>query len=212
MSASASTFASGDLVRDLLATLLHDVANTTQRLVGVRALLDFEDPTLDASASSDLLWASERAQEQGWLMGLLACALDVDLLLERRWSAGLGATLALVGATLARNGRSVRSQRMEAPLLSGELSVRDEARLCLALAAVVFDAGQAGGAAGVELVFERRERGLALRGSSGAAAALAAHERVRDALQEASDFEREGDEWAVRMPGSWFAPAADVER
>lgn len=199
------------LARALLPALLHDIANTTQRLVGVRALLDFEDPTLAAPAGADLLWAGERAHEQGWLMGLVALALDVDLLLERRWAAGLGATLALVGAALARDGERCAVQRAEVPLLAGRLSARVEAHLCLALAEIVFDAGRSAPSARVELLFERSEQRVALRGSRGAQAAGAAHARLRDALLQAAEFERDGDAWLVRMPGEWFERPAPLQ-
>lgn len=211
MSVLRSDFAPSPLARELLAALLHDVANTTQRLVGVRALLDFQDETLVAPAGADLLWASERAHEQGWLMGLIALALDVDLLLERRWDEGLGAALALVGAALARDGFRCSVQRAEIPRLSGALSAQGEARMCLALSAIAFAAGQSAAGVGVEILFERRGTSIAMCASHGADAARTEHARLGAELQGASSFQLDGDAWSVAMPASWFAPSSDGE-
>lgn len=194
------------LARELLPTLLHDIANTTQRLVGVRALLELDDEALTGGAGSDLAWAADRAHEQGWLMGLIAAALDVDVLLERRWRKGLGATLGLVADSLGRAGRKCRVQRMELPELSAVAGAPRDGELCLAIAEVVFAAGGAPAEGSLELVFERRASHWALRGSCGESGARAAHGQLRTAIPELG-FESAGDSWALLAPSAWFRPA-----
>lgn len=191
------------LARELLPALLHDLANTTQRLVGVRALLEIDDDALAGGAGADLAWAAERAHEQGWLMGLMSAALDVDVLLERRWPKGLGATLALVASALGRSGRSCSVQRSELPMLSAVAGAPRDSELCLALAEVVFAAGSTVREGALELVVERRASRWALCGSRGSGGALAARARAFAALPQLS-LETDGESWAVLAPVEWF--------
>lgn len=207
MTAPAPRSERSALARELLPTLLHDIANTTQRLVGVRALLELEDDALAGGAGADLAWAAERAHEQGWLMGLMGAALDVDILLERRWSKGFEATLALVAGALGRVGRVCRVQRSEIPGLSGAPSAPRDSELCLALAEIVLAAGGSEPVQPLELVVEHGGARWTLRGSSGSAAARVAYSAVASQIPGA-DFESDGEAWAVLLPEAWFRHGA----
>jgi hypothetical protein len=204
MNTNAHAAARAALMRELLPALLHDIGNTTQRIVGVRALLDLDERSLLGAAGEDLAWASERAREQGWLMGLAAAGLGVDLLLERRWSEGLRATVSLAASALARHGGVCRFARAELPQLDPAADGPGDSALCLGLAQVVIAAGLTKERQVLELLGARRGAHFALCGSVGAEGAQGAFEIVRDELGGRAVFEREGDAWSVLLPASWF--------
>jgi len=204
MNKNAHAAARAALMRELLPALLHDIGNTTQRIVGVRALLDLDERSLLGAAGEDLAWASERAREQGWLMGLAAAGLGVDLLLERRWSEGLRATVSLVASAVGRHGSVCRFARAELPLLDLAADDLGDSALCLGLAQVLVSAGLAKERQVLELVGVQRDAHFALCGSAGAEAAQGAFELVRDELGGRAIFEREGEAWSVLLPASWF--------
>lgn len=204
MNTNAHAAARAALMRELLPALLHDIGNTTQRIVGVRALLDLDERSLLGAAGEDLAWASERASEQGWLMGLAAAGLGVDLLRERRWSEGLRATVSLVASALARHGSACRFARAELPQLDPSADGPGDSSVCLGLAQVLVAAGLAKERQALELLGARRGEHFALCGSAGAEGAQAAFELVRDELDGRAVFEREGDAWSLLLPASWF--------
>jgi hypothetical protein len=85
----------------MLPVLLHRVANATQLLTGLDALLGIDPGALEARAG-DLACAGERVDEAGWLLALLASAAGAHLLLDRRERAGLGPLVACVRECLRR--------------------------------------------------------------------------------------------------------------
>jgi hypothetical protein len=192
------------LSRALLPVLLHDIGNTTQRLVGVRALLDLDESALLGDAGTDLAWASERAHEQGWLMGFVAAVLGVEISPDRRWSESLAASLALVAAALARDGFACKLQRSELPRWSGADNAPNDFRLCAALGAIVHSAGTSGSGIPLELQFEPRGAHAAVVGSHGAFPAREAFVEVADLLGPRSSFEPVGESWGLLLPASWL--------
>jgi hypothetical protein len=192
------------MAQALLPVLLHDIGNTTQRLVGVRALLELDESALLGDAGADLAWASERAQEQGWLMGFLAALLGVELSPDRRWPDALAASLALVAAGLVRDGYACKLQRSELPRLSGTDGAPSDFELCVALGAVVFGAGAAQHGAPLELMFEARGSQAAVVGSRGAGAAREAFAEVAPTLGPRAVFEPVGDAWNLLLPAHWL--------
>ncbi len=191
--------------RALLPVLLHDIGNTTQRLVGVRALLELDENALLGDAGADLAWASERAQEQGWLMGFVAALLGVEISPARRWPDALGASLTLVAAGLARDGYACKLQRSEIPRWSGAERAPSDFELCVALGAIVFGAGATQHDVPLEVQFEARGSQVAVVGSRGAAAAGAAFAEVAGVLGSGVAFEPVGDAWSVLLPASWVS-------
>lgn len=78
------------LARALVPTLLHELANTTQLLTGLHALLGLPDAgELLERREGDLARAGDEAHRLGWLLGVLGAASGHDLLHARRERAGL---------------------------------------------------------------------------------------------------------------------------
>jgi len=195
--------------RALLPSLLHDIGNSTQRLVGVRAILEFEDAALGASAGADLAWASARAEDHGWLLGVLAEALGVEGLLQRRSAHGLTSTLRLVAAGLARERRTLSWNERESPRLAVRSTAPNSAALCASLGSIVFEAGMSTrpDCDSLELLFQRSDSHVSMLGSRGAAAAQQAVRECSAAL-EGVTCDAVGELWTVRAPQEWFDFAA----
>ncbi|MEM6672881.1 MAG: hypothetical protein AAF726_08545 [Planctomycetota bacterium] len=76
--------------KTLLPALVHEVNNATQLLVGLRALLELPSgEELFAQRANDLARASERMDELGFALAVLATANGADVLLARRHAEAL---------------------------------------------------------------------------------------------------------------------------
>jgi hypothetical protein len=104
----------------MLPVLLHRVANASQLLSGIDALLAVDPDALDRRAD-DLASAGEIVDEIGWLLALLASASGAHLLLDRRERAGLASLVACVRACLRREGRDLDLPAGPLPLLSPDV-------------------------------------------------------------------------------------------
>lgn len=94
------------LSRVLLPTLLHELANTTQLLTGLHALITLPGgEALLARREGDLSRAGDEAQRLGFLLGVLGAASGSDTLLARREAESLEWMVSLVGKAARRAGR-----------------------------------------------------------------------------------------------------------
>ena len=126
------------LAEALIPALVHRINNTTQLLVVLRSVLAEPDDGLLATAGSSLAHASRDAEEQGWLLGLLARSLGTDLLLAREERDGLAATLKLLAEALRRQRKQLALPESVPTMTLAEGGPRTAA-LCLDLAALVWE-------------------------------------------------------------------------
>jgi len=95
--------------------LLHRVANATQHVANVNALLSLPDAGRSAGTRAmDLSEAARSIDQAGWLLALCASAQGADLVLARREPAGLEALLQAVRDVVRRERRDL--ERAPAPL------------------------------------------------------------------------------------------------
>ena len=108
------------LARALVPTLLHELANTTQLLTGLHALLGIPDAgDLLERREGDLARAGEEAHRLGWLLGVLGASSGHDLLRARRERAGLEWMLELVTKAARKAGRPLGPGPQVLPELNG---------------------------------------------------------------------------------------------
>ena len=94
------------LARALMPVVLHRMANATQLLAGLEAVLAMEGgEALFEERADDLARASLDVEDLGWVMAVLGSAVGADLLLARRQPRGLEILLPLVGKALQRADR-----------------------------------------------------------------------------------------------------------
>lgn len=210
MSDSAHSNVRQRFARAVLPALLHDVNNTTQRLVAVRAVLDLGVASLAGEAGEDLGWAATRSHEHGWLLGVIGAALGVDVAGERHAPGGLRAVLKLAAAGLAREERVCGFDANEVPLLARTQGAPSASALCVALGALVHEAGRQAAPRGapLEILMQRSRDEWELRGSSGASAAEQAYAELQSSLP-ATRWTADGDAWVLHMPASWFEPSGE---
>ena len=103
MSVTAGT---DPLTRALMPVVLHQMANATQLLAGLEAVLSMEGgEALFEERADDLARTSLDVEDLGWVMAVLGSAVGADLLLARRQPRGLEILLPLVGKALHRAER-----------------------------------------------------------------------------------------------------------
>ena len=194
------------LAAALLPALLHRVQNTTQLIVGVRALAALEPLSLPQRSSGDLAAAARAAHEQGWLLGVLSRALGADLLLAREERDGLRPVLELVRDGLRREGRDLTFAVGEMPRLGTAIDGPDTAARCAALAALAWAAGTAcERGTGPALLFARGAAGHELRADLGAGEALRSTFEELGLGRQACVLRAESAAWALHVPAAWFS-------
>jgi hypothetical protein len=104
----------------MLAVLLHRVANATQHLNGLSALLAV-DPGALAARGDDLAETSDRVDDAGWLLALIASASGSRLLLARREREGLVPLVECVRECLRRAGRDLAAPAENLPDLAPDV-------------------------------------------------------------------------------------------
>ena len=124
----------------MLPVLLHRVANVTQHLNGLSALLALDPGTLEARGE-DLAVTSREVDETGWLLALLASACGARLLLARRERAGLRSLVGCVRDCLRRERRDLAVP--DGPLAELAAGARDGWQVPWALATLLYEAGRA---------------------------------------------------------------------
>ncbi|MEM9379254.1 MAG: hypothetical protein AAGB93_04820 [Planctomycetota bacterium] len=98
---------SDPVARTLIPVLVHEVNNTTQLLVGLRALLDLpggED--LFSKRADELARASEQMNDLGFALAVLATANGADMLLARRSRRAVEILWTLAVRSLERSGEA----------------------------------------------------------------------------------------------------------
>ncbi len=89
----------------LLPVLLHEVNNTTQLLVGLRALLELPGgEALFAQRAGDLARASDAMYDLGFALAVVATAGGANMLLARRHPRALEILWELTARALSRSG------------------------------------------------------------------------------------------------------------
>jgi hypothetical protein len=116
----ASQAVSDPLARAMLPVVLHRVANATQRLNGVSALLAIDPGTL-ATRSEDLAETSGVVDDSGWLLALIASVHGARLLLARRERQGLRPLVACVRDCLRLEGRDLAEPGSPLPDLAPDV-------------------------------------------------------------------------------------------
>jgi len=108
------------LARALVPTLLHELANTTQLLTGLHALLGLPDAgELLERREGDLARAGDEAHRLGWLLGVLGAASGHDLLHARRERDGLTWMRELVEKAARKQERALGPGPESLPRLQG---------------------------------------------------------------------------------------------
>ena len=195
-----------ELAAALLPVLLHRINNTTQLLLGVRAMVDSGGGAVPARSASDLGVAAQEAHELGWLLGLLSGGLGADLLLARHESAGLAPLLRLVREGLRRQSRVLELRTEPLPLVGASGS---GALVCWTIALAVWNAAQRaapGRALAVE--FEHNGGRWFVRGDCGGDEGWLALASEVCARLGGAECSRDGEAWNLVLPGSWLEPAA----
>lgn len=123
----------------MLPVLLHRVANATQHLNGLTALLAL-DPSALGARGGDLAETSDLVDETGWLLALLASAYGARLLLARRERHGLQPLVTCVRECLRREGRDLGDPGTPLPDLAPD--VADGWQLPWALGTWIYESGR----------------------------------------------------------------------
>lgn len=127
------------LARAMLPVLLHRVANATQHLNALTALLAL-DPGALGTRGGDLAGTSDLVDETGWLLALLASAHGARLLLARREGRGLRPLVTCVRECLRREGRDLRDPGAPLPDLAPD--VGDGWQLPWAIGTWLYESGR----------------------------------------------------------------------
>lgn len=147
------------LTRELLPTLLHELANATQLLTGLHALMTLPGgDELLATREEDLGRAAEETHRLGWLLGVLGAASGHDTLLSRREAEGLTWVRGLVEKACRKADHELGPGPEALPGLRGDLP---DAWSC----AWTFGAALASQPKGGNWGLEEADGGLAWRGS-----------------------------------------------
>lgn len=107
------------MARALMPVVLHQMANATQLLAGLQAVLSMEggDAVLEERAD-DLARTSLDVEDLGWALAVLGSAVGADLLLARRQPRGLEILLPMVGKALQRAERPMPTVPRHLPQLA----------------------------------------------------------------------------------------------
>jgi len=195
------------LAAALLPALVHRINNTTQLLVVLRSMLC--DPRADvlAQAGPDLAHAARAAEEQGWLLGLLARSLGTDLLLAREERDGLGVTLRMVAETLRRERKELALPASLPTMTLAPGSPRTAA-LCLDIAALVWESCAAlEGNFALSASRERDAWCLRLTRADGARAR--AEFPALDCARHGACLHEDGAGWRLELPSAWLVEHVD---
>lgn len=191
------------LAEALIPVLVHRINNTTQLLVVLRSMLAEPDDGLLATAGPSLAHAARDAEEQGWLLGLLARSLGTDLLLAREERDGLGATLKLLAEALRRQRKQLAVPASLPTMTLAEGGPRS-AVLCLDLAALVWESCEPLDGA-VSLSLAREERCWSLRLSRGDMERARAEFEACECAARGAKLLGDGAGWRLELPLEWLA-------
>jgi len=190
------------LSRALLPVLLHGLANTTQLLKGLEAMLRIEGgEELFAARAPDLARASAEVEDLGFALAVLGSAGGARLLLARREPRGLAILFGLVRSALRREERDLSPPPGPWPLCAPDVLSGWE--LPWAFASVLLAAGRDGSPS--EVLSWRLAEGpagwtLELPGERRLDEAV---ERVRSRLL-GTEWAREGSLVRGTLPAPWL--------
>lgn len=193
------------LAAALLPALVHRINNTTQLLVVLRSLLADPDEGVLAVAGPDLTRASEEAEQQGWLLGILARSVGTDVLLAREERAGLGTTLGLVAEAL-RRGRKELTLPARLPSITLCEGCPRSAPFCLDLAALLWSSCESLGGA-FELSLAERPDAWELRLSRADLASAEAAFGRTECGRCGARLSPDGEGWRLVLPRNWLTEA-----
>ncbi|MBL8859507.1 MAG: hypothetical protein JNL28_13445 [Planctomycetes bacterium] len=185
--------------------LLHDLANTTQYLVGLNSLIA-TDPRLLATAHAGLSESTDEVLEIGFVLGLVAREAGADLLFENGRRDGLDLLLAWVRKCLRREGRDLALPAGEFArvAIDGPDHGRDAA---FAAAKFVFAAGCSAPRGHVlRIELQRVENAVALRCFTPRAESIAACARECLSVLAGLEFEGGEESCALIFPARVFEP------
>lgn len=189
------------LARSLLPVLLHKLANATQLLTGMNAMLNLEGgEQLFAERSGDLARCSSNVVELGWALAVVASGNGAELLLARRDPRGLRIVLELV-ADASRRGEGARLNLGEdLPHLTP--ATLDGWQLPWAIASLLLAACQDGDGGSLDwrLTQEGEPWCLTVAGESGLRARA---EQVIDQLPGA-EWSWDDGQGRLRIPAGWL--------
>jgi hypothetical protein len=194
------------LAAALLPALVHRINNTTQLLVVLRSLLADPDDGVLAVAGPDLARAAAEAEQQGWLLGILARSVGTDVLLAREERRGLGTALALVAEALRRERKELTLPKRLPTITLCEGCPRS-APLCLDLAALVWSSCQPLAGA-FELSLVERPDAWELRLSRGDLGDAALTFARSDCGRSGARLVPDGEGWRLLLPHAWLVEMA----
>ena len=194
------------LAAALIPALVHRINNTTQLLVVLRSVLAEPDEDVLATAGPDLAHAAREAEEQGWLLGLLARSMGTDLLLAREERGGLGAMLRLLAEALRRERKQL-ALPPSVPAMTLVAGCPRSAELCLDLAALVWESCATLDGA-FTLVFERGPERWNLHLSRADLARAQAEFATCECARRGAQLRAEGGGWCLELPSAWLADEA----
>lgn len=194
------------LAAALIPALVHRINNTTQLLVVLRSVLAEPDEDVLASAGPDLAHAARDAEEQGWLLGLLARSMGTDLLLAREERGGLGATLHLLAEALRRERKQLEIPS-SLPSMTLAAGCPRSAELCLDVAALVWESCEP--LAGAFALSVARERDVwCLRLSRADLSRAQAEFSQGECARRGAQLIGDGDGWRLELPIAWLTEPA----
>ena len=183
---------SDPVARTLIPVLVHEVNNTTQLLVGLRALLDLPGgEELFSKRADELARASQQMDDLGFALAVLATANGANMLLARRNRRAVEILWSLAVRSLERSGEARVS-----------CAARDGWQAPWSAAALLLTASEH---CGVETWRWRWGDDGALVGRSGGSGELAADaiDAIASRVPGATIESRAGEvEW--RLPDAWL--------
>ncbi len=200
---SASRSRNPRLAEALIPALVHRINNTTQLLVLLRLVLAEPDDGVLTSAGPSLAHASREAEEQGWLLGLLARSLGTDLLLAREERDGLAATLKLLAEALQRQRKQLALPE-RVPMMTMADGGPRSAALCLDLAALVWESCEALDGA-FSLSLAREGERWAVRLSRADLTRAQAEFLACECATRGAELFGDGAGWRLELPLEWLA-------
>ena len=189
------------LVRALMPIVLHQMANATQLLAGLEAVLSLDGgDALFGDRADDLARTSLEVEDLGWVMAVLGSAVGADLLLARRQPRGLEILLPLVGKALRRADRPAPSLPKVLPQLAP--AALDGWQTPWAVASVLLAAGEDAHTDPPAWELARAQEGWRLtvaRGETVMARAPSVLERLPGARAEEA-----AEHLHLILPGDWL--------
>jgi len=185
----------------LLPVLLHEVANVTQTLTGLNAILAMEGGSqLFAERAHDLARSGHTASDLGWALAVLGTAGGSNLLLARREPRGLSILFSLLHKACRREELTLSEPTTDLPLLAP--ACLDGWQLPWALASLVLGSARDGGG---DWQLSASHGHWVFSWGTGTACGASAEAIVRQLPGALFVANSEGP-LQLRLPGEWLAP------